>query len=231
LFRRPSAWLAIAAALAGATLALAGPARAATERVRVALLPIVVHSNDSREYLQQGLSDMLVSRLGRDQRLGVIKVEDPAKATTAIDKAREAGHAESAEYVVFGSFTRFGEGASLDLSVAKVASDATPRQIFAHSDTLGGIIPMLDGVADKTTVYVLEGAPPGPAVAAGPTGASGNAAGDGGDVQELRRRVEALEHIVFSSTIPSTPKPGDKPAAPPQDNTSSLKRTFPGDRQ
>jgi len=229
LFRRPSAWLAIAAALAGATLALAGPARAATERVRVALLPIVVHSNDSREYLQQGLSDMLVSRLGRDQRLGVIKVEDPAKATTAIDKAREAGHAESAEYVVFGSFTRFGEGASLDLSVAKVASDATPRQIFAHSDTLGGIIPMLDGVAEKTVVYVVEGAPSGPAVSAGPAGSapSGGVAGDG-DVQELRRRIEALEHIVFTTNPVPTTKTA--PAENPTDQ-GSLKRPFPGDRQ
>ena len=226
----PLASLALAVVLAGSAALAPSPARG-VERTRVALLPIVVHSNDSREYLQQGLADMLVSRLGRDPRVGVIKVEEPGKATTEAEPARAAGKAEGADYVVFGSFTRFGEGASLDLSVAKVGSDAAPRQIFAHSDSLGGIIPMLDGVADKTTVYVLEGAPPGPAVAAGPTGASGNAAGDGGDVQELRRRVEALEHIVFSSTIPSTPKPGDKPAAPPQDNTSSLKRTFPGDRQ
>src|SRR5262249_10371738 len=164
-----------------------------------------------REYHRQGLSDMRVARLGRDQRLGVIKAEDPAKATTAIDKAREAGHAESAEYVVFGSFTRFGEGASLDLSVAKVASDATPRQIFAHSDTLGGIIPMLDGVAEKTVVYVVEGAPSGPAVSAGPAGSapSGGGAGGGG-VPGLRRRVEALQHTVFSTH----PVPPTHPAPP-----------------
>ena len=229
MLRRPPAPLAIAALLAGVALAVPAPARAATERVRVALLPIVVHSNDSREYLQQGLSDMLVSRLGRDQRLGVIKVEDPGKATTAIDKAREAGHAESAEYVIFGSFTRFGEGASLDLSVAKVASDATPRQIFAHSDTLGGIIPMLDGVAEKTVVYVVEGAPSGPAVSAGPAGstASTGAAPDG-DVQELRRRVEALEHIVFTTNPVPTSKTA--PVENPPDQ-GSLKRPFPGDRQ
>jgi len=230
LLRRPPAPLAIAALLAAAALALAAPARAATERVRVALLPIVVHSNDSREYLQQGLSDMLVSRLGRDQRLGVIKVEDPGKATTAIDKAREAGHAESAEYVIFGSFTRFGEGASLDLSVAKVASDATPRQIFAHSDTLGGIIPMLDGVAEKTVVYVVEGAPSGPAVSAGPAGSAASTSGTAsdGDVQELRHRIEALEHIVFTTN--PVPQAKTAPAENPPDQ-GSLKRPFPGDRQ
>jgi TolB-like protein len=228
LVRRPFALLALAA-VAGAFLLAAPPARAA-ERVRVALLPIVVHSNDSREYLQQGLSDMLVSRLGRDTRLGVIKVEDPGKATTAIDKAREAGRAESAEFVVFGSFTRFGEGASLDLSVAKVAGDATARQIFAHSDSLGGIIPMLDGVAEKTALYVVEGAPSGPAVAAGPAGAaSSSTAGGEGEVQELRRRVEALEHIVFTTNpVPTTKTP---PVESTPDQNSPLKRTFPGDRQ
>jgi TolB-like protein len=228
LLRRPLASFALAAGL-GASLVLVAPTRAATDRVRVALLPIVVHSNDSREYLQQGLSDMLVSRLGRDLRLGVIKVEDPAKATTAIDKAREAGRAETAEYVVFGSFTRFGEGASLDLSVAKVASDTSPRQIFAHSDTLGGIIPMLDGVAEKTVVYVIEGAPSGPAVSAGPPGsaASSAAAGDG-EVQELRRRVEALEHIVFTTNPVPTTKTA--PVENPTDE-GSLKRTFPGDHK
>ena len=222
--RRSFAWLALAALAALA----ATPSAHAAERVRVALLPIVVHSNDSREYLQQGLSDMLVSRLGRDTRLGVIKVEDPAKATTAGEKAREAGRAENAEFVVFGSFTRFGEGASLDLSVAKVASDAAPRQIFAHSDSLGGIIPMLDGVAEKMVIYVVEGAPSGPAVAAGPTGGapSGSAPTDS-EVQELRRRVEALEHIVFTTN----PVPTTKTAPAESSDQGSLKRPFPGDRQ
>jgi len=226
----PLAPLALAFALAGSA-ALTGSAQAG-DRATVALLPIVVHSNDSRDYLQQGLADMLVSRLGRNPRVGVLKVEESAKATSEVGPARETGKAEGAEYVVFGSFTRFGEGASLDLSVAKVAGDAAPRQIFAHSDTLGGIIPMLDNVADRTAAYVLEGAPSGPAVAAGPSSAALGAPGGDSEVQELRRRVEALEHIVFSSTIPPAPKPGEKPATPAAgDNTSSLKRTFPGDRQ
>jgi outer membrane protein insertion porin family len=215
--------LALALALAGGASLAAAPRALAADRARVALLPIVVHSNDNREYLQQGLSDMLVSRLGRDTRLGVIKVEDPAKATTEIAPARAAGQAEAADYVIYGSFTRFGEGASLDLACAKVSGEGAPRQIFAHADSLGGIIPMLDGVADKATTYVLEGAPAGPSVAAGPAGA----AGADSDVQELKRRVEALEHIVFSNTaVPST-KPAEKPA---DDNKTSLKRTFPGDR-
>lgn len=226
--RRPLASLALAAAV-GASL-LAAPHARAADRVKVALLPIVVHSNDSREYLQQGLSDMLLSRLGRDTRLAVVRVEDPAKATTEIDKAREVGRAESAEYVIFGSFTRFGEGASLDLSVARVASsDAAPRQIFAHSDTLGGIIPMLDGLSEKTVLYVVEGAPAGPAVAAGPSAAaSGSSNASDGEVQELRRRVEALEHIVFATNPVPTTKP---PAAEGGAEPGPTKHPFPGDRQ
>ena len=167
------------------------PAASAEERVRVALLPVVVHSGEGREYLQRGLGDMLVSRLGRETRLAVIPVEDPQSATTDADAARKIGVANGADYVVFGSFTRFGEGASLDLAVASVRdTEREPRKIYVHADTMGALIPLLDGVAERTAVIVLGGAPAGPSVSTGPSREGGSGALE---VQDLRRRVEALE--------------------------------------
>jgi TolB-like protein len=216
--------LALACAVAAAAL---GPAESAfAQRVRVALLPVLVHSSDSREYLQQGLADMLVARLGRDPRLAVIEVEDATAATTDPEAARAAGRSAGGAWVVFGAFTRFGEGASLDLQLARVDADEDdeePEQVFAHAPSLGALIPMLGGVAERITARVLggaAGAPPGAdAATAAPAATAG---GSGGEVAELRRRVEALERAVDqlgAQRMPDEPRgapvvqpPGPRPA-------------------
>jgi len=194
LSRRRIALLVLCAALAASLPA------GADERVRVALLPLVVHSGEGREYLQQGMNDMLVSRIGRDRRIAVIPVEDATTATTDVAAARKTGQANDARYVVFGSLTRFGEGASVDLSVATV-SDAggEARTIYVHADTMGALIALLDGAAERVAGIAHGGTG---AVAAGPDGAG---APDASELQQLRRRVEALERTVFSNNGASQP--------------------------
>lgn len=183
-------------------------AASAEERVRVALLPVVVHSGEGREYLQRGLGDMLVSRLGRETRLAVVPVEDPQSATTDAAVARKIGVANGADYVVFGSFTRFGEGASLDLACASLRDgEREPRKIYVHADTMGGLIPLLDGVAERTAMIVLGGAQAGPSVSSGRSSEGGPGALE---VQDLRRRVEVLERNASSGRI-DKPLPEDAP--------------------
>jgi len=141
----------------------------AAERVRVALLPIVVRSAEDRDYLQQGLSDMLVARLARDERLAVVPVDDAKAATTDVAAARETAKAHGAEFVLFGSFTRFGEGASLELLCASVRDEEKePRHIYVHAPTMGALMPLLDGAAQRATFAVLGVPPAGPAVSTGP---------------------------------------------------------------
>jgi TolB-like protein len=196
VLRNTALWL-----LAFAALAASAPARA-QERIRVALLPVVVHSGEGREYLQQGMSDMLVSRLGRDRRLAVIPIEDAATATTEVAAARKVGVANDAAYVVFGSLTRFGEGASLDLAVASVADDKRePRKIYVHADSMGALIPLLDGAAERTAGAIHGDGELG--VAAAPVAPSATS-----ELQELRRRVDALERAVYDNQSGSRPEPG-----------------------
>jgi len=203
------------ASLGLAALLLFAAGAASAERIHVALLPVLVHSSESRDYLQQGLSDMLVARLGRDPRLAVIEVEEAAAATTAADTARAAGRRAGAAWVVFGSFTSFGGGASLDLQLARVDGEEEPQKVFAQAATMGALIPMLDGIAERITGRVLGGDGGTPAAAAGAP------AGGGGEIAELRRRVEALERAVDqlgASRMPEEPKaaptvqpPGPRP--------------------
>src|SRR5690606_13835978 len=180
----------------------------------VALLPVVVHSSDAHDYLQQGLADMLVARLGRDPRLAVIEVAEAEAATTDAEAARAAGQAAGGAWVVFGSFTRFGEGASLDLQLARVGDDEEPQQVFAHATSLGGLIPMLDGVSERITSRVL-GVDAGPA-AVDAAQVAGGAPVTSSELAELRRRVEALERAVSqlgAARMPEEPRPA--PAVQP----------------
>jgi len=188
-------------------------------RTRVAILPMVVNSMDDQAYLRSGLADMLATRLGRNAELAVVRVDDDASATTDPVKAAQAGLELGARYVVFGSFTQFGEGASLDVQCVEARAydqDKNPsaRRIFIQSGTVGEIIPQLDSTAQKISLFTT-GQGPGarkaelapaaemPPVAAGPAaggaaaGAPAEGVGTSGDVDALRRRVEALEEYLF----------------------------------
>jgi outer membrane protein insertion porin family len=193
----------IAVTLGLALAALAGAARA-EERRTVAILPVVVHALDDQAYLREGLADMLASRLGQQPGIGVVRVNDPAKATLDAEAARAAGRAVGAQWVLYGSFTRFGDGASLDVQCVPVAApgDPSPRSIFVQSGQIADLIPRLDGVAERVAAHVM-----------GRDGAAPRAAGDGAgraELDELRRRVEALERRAAGAPPPA-PAPGGAP--------------------
>jgi TolB-like protein len=187
---------------------LAGGGPAAAAPVQVALLPVTVHSSDSGSgYLSAGLASMLASRLEQFDDLSLIRLDGEKDAGSARKAAVAAGRKAGAEFVVYGSFTQFGEGASLDLQCAKVSDDAgDSRDIFVQSGTLGEIIPKLDELAAKIHQYV-SGGKRAQAAAESATG--------GSDLANLESRVEALERTVFRTG------PEQGPTAPPAQKAPS----------
>jgi outer membrane protein insertion porin family len=175
--------------------AAAGAARG-EERRTVAILPVVVHALEQQSYLRDGLADMLASRLGQQPGIGVIRVSDPAQATVDAEAARAAGRAVGAQWVLFGSFTRFGEGASLDMRCLPVAApgEPGPRSIFVQAGQIADLIPRLDGLAERVALHVLGR---DPAAAARPASAPARS-----ELEELRRRVEALERRGGEASAP-----------------------------
>ena len=197
------------------TVLTASPQPAHAAPARVAVLPVVVHSLGDESYLREGLADMLASRLGQSPALAVLRVEDLAQATTDLERARAAARGVGAEYVVFGSFTHFGEGASLDLSCARVSDDdAVLGQIFIQTGTIGEIIPKLDDLARRVSAHIAAGGGP-PPVSAGPPGAEGMTSLQVLDalseLDALSQRVDGLEHRVYGNGA-AQPAPG--PSAP-----------------
>jgi hypothetical protein len=170
---------------------------------RIVLIPVVVHSSEDPGYLREGLRDMLVSRLEQGGSLEVELISDPNLATTNLNQALKTARERGGDFVLFGSFTRFGQGASLDMQCAATEGvDGLPplRQIFVHSGDIASMIPDLDELVGKVARFVSQfgadvasGAPP----AAGSEFDDGNPSGvgPGGDpnASELLRRIEALE--------------------------------------
>lgn len=150
----------LALILIGTLFVLPPLAAEAADPITIALLPMVVHSAENPEYVRAGLADMLASRLERVPDFRVTRVEDLDAATTNVGVALRAARETGARYVVFGSFTRFGTGASLDIQCAatdEYHKDDPSRDIFIHSGTLGDVIPDLDDLVGKVARFLVQG--------------------------------------------------------------------------
>jgi TolB-like protein len=177
---------------------------------RVAILPVVVHSaSPNPGYLSDGLADMLAARLEQLGGMRVVRDDGTESATTRLDQAVARGGALKADFVVFGSFTQFGDGASLDLQCAPVqsADPAAARSLFVQSGAIGEIIPKLDDVADKVAYYVLGESAAKSAV--------GERTRNAAPLKDLVGRIDALERAVYGKGAAAAPKAAE-PAAKPK---------------
>jgi TolB-like protein len=194
-------------AVAFATVLLCLPSLAWAE-ARIAMAPISVHAAGSDSgYLSTGLREMLSARLDQYDGVRVIRLDPTDPTAPGLEAAVGAGRAADADYVVFGSFTRFGEGASLDLRCVSLAdapegetADEEARRVFIHSGQLGDIIPQLDTLAEKIARYALSSSSPHRNVSGEEAGEETVASGkeEAAVVESLKRRVEALERAVYA---------------------------------
>lgn len=191
----------------GVAVARPAPAQDASSRPRLALLPVVVHSAEPPGYIRDGMADMLTARFIQEGAFELVRIEDPSLATTELSKALAVARDHGAAFVLFGSFTRFGTGASLDMQAAAVEKGVegeTLREIFVHSGSIGEVIPDLEDLVGKVTRFAIEGyrLPPKTGGAA-----SGSAAGgvSRAELEDLRRRVKALEDALGATSQPAGP--------------------------
>jgi len=179
----------------------------AMAEVRIALLPISVHaSGDESDYLQSGLSEMIAARLDQYEDVVVVRATPENEPPADIEAARQAARGVGAEFVLYGSFTRFGDGASLDMRCAQVAGEggdaetaASARRIFIQSGSLAEIIPQLDTLAQKVARYGFGAGNAAPRVAGMSDGAAQVTASSPSEKEfkELSDRVDAIENTLF----------------------------------
>jgi hypothetical protein len=136
---------------------------------------------------------MLMARFHQSADFQLIQIEDPEQATTDFEEAVAAGRGAGADFVLFGSFTRFGEGASLDMHAASTdpgGDEDNLREIFVHSGAIGEVIPDLDDLVGKVARFAVDGYEPDAEPGVSPTTPAPGSRAD------LLQRVQTLEATV-----------------------------------
>lgn len=92
----------------------------------VLVAPFKIHSEKDLSFLNSGMTDMIVSRLGRSVK---VLQPDTAKPLENRASAIQAGRDMGADYVVYGSLTLFGESASTNGQLVDIKT-GEPAVVF-----------------------------------------------------------------------------------------------------
>ncbi len=132
---------------------------------RVAVLPFNMHTPSQLSYLQDGIRDMLASRLARQGQVQVFDKSVINQATSGIksdismNEALRVGKNLNADYVLFGSVTSLGQAVSIDAKMAPVTGDKEPVSLFAQTKTLDEVIPKINLFAQEINQKIFGRAP------------------------------------------------------------------------
>lgn len=129
-------------------LLLSQPSMAADKSL--VLLPLVIYSDQPKDYLRPGLKSMFVSRLSgeglqliADERLNPLLKEKEKEGVASKERAEEIAKALKADFAVFGSLTSIGPGFSLDLSVLELGKEESKVTRISEAVPEDQLIPKL----------------------------------------------------------------------------------------
>ena len=135
-------------------------------------------------YLQQGILDMLASRLEWEGHVQVVSKPEAKRAfqqaggDISETKARQLGKSLGADYVLFGSVTVAGESVNLDAKMVDLTGQRAPVTVFSQSKGMDGVIPEVNAFATRINNQVFgRSGQPGTAPAA-PAAARGRRSRD-----------------------------------------------------
>ncbi len=139
------------------------PALAQDQQVKtVAVIPFQMNTPKDLLYLQDGIWDMLRSRLawpGKVQVLDKALVLDAAKSPAVVqnvEAARSMARRLKADYVLYGSVTALGEAVSLDATVVSAVSEEAPLQLPYQSPNLSQLIPTVNRLAEDVNRQIFN---------------------------------------------------------------------------
>jgi len=128
---------------------------------RVAILPFDVNAEKDMTFLQEGILDMLGSRLAWHDKVEVINEKETKAALASVEgfegqsRALLVGGKLQADYVLFGSLTVFGESVSIDAKMVDVNGQQAPLPFFAQTQGMGGVIPQINQFATNINATVF----------------------------------------------------------------------------
>ena len=135
---------------------------------KIALVPFFINSPQDLGFLQDGLFNMLFSRLSDPGKVDVVDRETidkvMAKARESLgskgslteSSARIIGADMGVDYVLFGSLTNFGDSVSLDAGMVDMTGEKPTLTFFEQSNKMGDVIPMVNTFAGDINLKVFN---------------------------------------------------------------------------
>jgi len=129
---------------------------------RVVVVPFKINAPEKMEYLKNGITDMLSSRISWENRVDVVGKEETLKALADINTplnettAREIGRKLSANYVLFGSLTVFGNSISIDAKVIDVTGTRSALTFFNQSKGMDEVVPQINLFAEDINSQLFK---------------------------------------------------------------------------
>jgi len=143
----------------GASASIA--AEPANAPVKVAILPFNMHTPPQLMYLQDGIRDMLTSRLGWEGKVQVLDRTAVDQATKGMksdissEDAQRIGRTLKADYVVFGSLTGIGQAISIDAKMAPLSAKGEPLSFSSQTKSLDEVVPQINQFAQEINQKVF----------------------------------------------------------------------------
>jgi TolB-like protein len=122
---------------------------------KVAVLPFVMHAPSNLAYLQDGIRDMLSSRIAWEGKVRVIDRNETdlalrgIKGDVSADDALRIGKSLKADHVLFGSITAIGQSVSIDAKMVPVAGAGQPVALATQTRTMDDVIPQINNFAQE----------------------------------------------------------------------------------
>jgi TolB-like protein len=188
---------------------------------RVAILPFDINAERDMTFLQEGIVDMLASRIAWKDKVEIISETKTKSVLASVEdsdsesRALTVGEKLGADYVLFGSLTVFGESVSIDAKMADVSGQAPPLPFFAQTQGMSAVIPQINQFAANIneTVFGRGTAPRSVAVAPATPKASAPAPQAPQAAQPHDPRMHP-EKLLQSGVVAKTPAPAASQAAP-----------------
>ncbi len=128
----------------------------AQDKKIVAVIPFTVYSAENIDYIRQGVSGILSSRLAASDKIEVTNREAIAEALKALGvrepsgaDVESVGKALKVHYVVWGSLTKIGSSVSIDAKLSEITTAKPPVNFFSQTQNLDEIIPRTSEVAER----------------------------------------------------------------------------------
>lgn len=156
-------------------LMMTSSALMAKDKTAVAVLPFAVHSAENIDYVQQGIWDMLVSRISTSDKIQVAGKETVLEALKkregkelALTDVYALGRMMNMDYVVSGSITKIGNSFSVDGKLVDIAASKPAVGVFTQSQGMDDLIPKITDFAQRINAHILGTVPQAAAPVAPP---------------------------------------------------------------